>query len=434
MPEGTFTVAELVGAIDQALHVLFPSDVWVEGEISALKAVPLDRGDPRGPRHIFFDLIEPTPESGAPSRPRAVLPVKLFDSQRQRVNAYLRRHGSIKMTDGVRVRIGGSLQLYAGRSQIELRMNLLDPSYTLALLATERELVLRRLAADGLLDRNAGMPLSPVPLRVGLVTSAGSAAAADFTHELELSGFGWHVLLADSRVQGRGADQLVEAAIAAVVEEGVDVVALVRGGGSRTELATFDAEGLARAIAGCPVPVLTGIGHEVDDSVADRVAHMAYKTPTACAAALVGRVGDFLARCDEGLASVQSAAGQACRTAAERIHRAGARVESTTRLQLSIRSGRVESASNRLLAVVPGQLRRATTRLDHVESQVRALDPDRALARGWSITRTADGRTVRSADDLGVDDELLTTFVDGLVSSRVSGVRRPATDEEAGHR
>src|SRR5262249_23054504 len=137
----------------------------------------------------------------------------------------------------------------------------------------ERDEVLRRLSADALLDRNATAPLPPVPLRVGLVTSRGSAAAADFLHELELSGFGWQVVVADTRVQGTDAEQSIVAALDRAIAAEVDAVALVRGGGSRTELATFDAEALARAIASSPVPVLTGIGHEVDDSVADRVAH-----------------------------------------------------------------------------------------------------------------------------------------------------------------
>jgi exodeoxyribonuclease VII large subunit len=406
-------VTELVTAIDEALQAAFPGDVWVEGEISALKAVPIDGG-----RHIFFDLVEPVPEGGG-ARPKVALPVKLFDSQRQRVNAYLRRHGSIKMTDGVRVRISGTLQHYPARSQVELRMNLLDPSYTLALLATEREEVLRRLSVDGLLDRNAERPLSPVPLRVGLVTSAASAAAADFLHELELSGFGWQVLLADTRVQGTDADQSIVLAVEAAIDAAVDVVAIVRGGGSRTELATFDAETIARAIAASAVPVFTGIGHEIDDSVADRVAHSSFKTPTACAAGLVQQVSAFLARCDDAAASLQTSAARRCRAAAERVERTGSQIDATTRWRLEGQRSRVDELARRLAVSAPAALGRATVGLEHLEARVHTLDPARALARGWSITRRADGRTVRSVDDVASGDELVTTLVDGTVASRV---------------
>jgi exodeoxyribonuclease VII large subunit len=416
---GTYTVVELVEAIDRALQDRFSGDVWVEGEISDLKAIPLDRADPRGARHIFFDLVEPAPPGGGP-RPRARLPVKLFDSQRQRVNAYLRRYGSIKMTDGVRVRVSGALQYFGGRSQVELRMNLLDPAYTLALLASERDEVLRRLSADGLLDRNAAVPLPPVPLRVGLVTSRGSAAAADFLHELELSGFGWQVLVADTPVQGIDADQSVVAAIDAAIAAEVDVVAVVRGGGSRTELATFDAEGLARAIASCPMPVVTGIGHEVDDSVADRVAHLAFKTPTACAAGLVDRVAAFLVRCDGAAVTLRAAAERRCRRATERVDRAGTRIGSAARSSMAAQRARVDSSVHRLETVVPATLARATTRVDHLEHTVRALDPQRTLARGWSITRDPDGRAVRNVGDVRPGDVLTTTVADGTITSRVT--------------
>ena len=127
-----------------------------------------------------------------------------------------------------------------------------------------------------------------MPLRVGLVTSSGSAAEADFVDELRRSGFAFDVVRVDARVQGPDAAFDIVAGIERAVADGAEVIALVRGGGARTDLAAFDDERIARAIATCPVPVLTGIGHEVDRSVADEVAHTAHKTPDglrACARA-----------------------------------------------------------------------------------------------------------------------------------------------------
>src|SRR5690606_17793690 len=128
-----------------------------------------------------------------------------------------------------------------------------------------------------------------LPTRLGLVTSGGSAAQADFLHELGRQGdrpVSWQVTAMLSRVQGPGADREMAAALRALERHGVDLIALVRGGGARTDLFAFDSELLARAIATASVPVVTGVGHEIDTSVADRVAARAYKTPTACAAAL----------------------------------------------------------------------------------------------------------------------------------------------------
>lgn len=417
MPD-TFSVSELLLSIDAALQVCFPDEVWVEGEISALKSMPLNAGDARGPRHIFFNLIDPE-TAGLPGSGRPVLPVKLFDSQRTRVNAYLRRYDAagIKMTDGVRVRISGRLQFYPARSQVELRMNLLDPAYTLAFLATERDRVLRVLASEGLLERNQGLPIAPVPLSVGVVTSAGSAAAADFLHELELSGYGWRVVLAHSRVQGAGAERSLVGALSTLSGRGVDLIAIVRGGGAKTELATFDAETVGRAIATCPVPVITGIGHEIDDSVADRVAHTSYKTPTAVAASLVRRVEAFLDDAESGWSAVRRASAAACSRSGQQIERAAGAVEGRARLHTAHIRSALSSDQARLVTSTRRAIGTRSETLGHVEARVRSLDPARALARGWTITRSDDGRTIRSAGDVEPGARMVTVFHDGEVPS-----------------
>ena len=143
--------------------------------------------------------------------------------------------------------------------------------------------VLRALSAEGLLGANGARELPPVPLRVGLITSSGSAAYHDFVHELEVSGYAWQVAVVDVRVQGAAAARRIKWALGQLSQLDVDAVVLVRGGGSRADLAAFDSELVARAIAAMPVPVITGVGHETDRSVADEVAYHACKTPTACA-------------------------------------------------------------------------------------------------------------------------------------------------------
>ena len=208
--------------------------------------------------------------------------------------ALTRAGGGVRMTDGTEVRIRGRLDWYAPRGQLQLRMTAIDPAYTLGQLELLRAQLLQRLEAEGLLRANAAHPLPLVPLRVGVVTSSGSAAEADFVDELRRSGFAFDVRRVDARVQGPDAAYDIVSGIERAVADGAEVIALVRGGGARTDLAAFDDERIARAIATCPVPVLTGIGHEVDRSVADDVAHTAHKTPTACAHALVLRVRAFV--------------------------------------------------------------------------------------------------------------------------------------------
>lgn len=179
-------------------------------------------------------------------------------------------------------------------------MSELDPRFTLGEMAMQRNEVVRRLVAAGLYDANRGRRLAVAPLRVGVVTSVGSAAWVDFVHEIERSGFGFQLRVVDVRVQGDRAVPMVTRAVRALGRrDDVDVVVIVRGGGAKTELATFDHEAIATVIVKSGVPVFTGLGHEIDRSVADEVAHSSLKTPTACAAALVEAVARYVGATEE---------------------------------------------------------------------------------------------------------------------------------------
>ncbi|MGZ4716900.1 MAG: exodeoxyribonuclease VII large subunit, partial [Acidimicrobiales bacterium] len=299
MDEPTFRVSELTDAVQLALDVCFPDEVWVQGEISSLKRSAAG--------HVYFQLIEPG-EAGAP--PLAQIAVTLFAKARAEVNATLRGGGGIRMTDGVEIRIRGRLGLYGPQGRLQLRMSAIDPEYTLGRLAGDREQLLQALQAEGLLARNGQLRVAPRPVVVGLATSAGSAAEADFLHELAVSGLAWEVVAVDCRVQGADAERSIVAGLRALAAHPVEVIALVRGGGARTDLATFDGGLVAREIAATAVPVLTGIGHEIDSSVADQVAHTACKTPTACAAHLVARARAFHDRADQIWAEIAEQARQ----------------------------------------------------------------------------------------------------------------------------
>lgn len=275
------------------------------------------------------------------------------------------------------------------------------------------------LAQEGLLARNADLLLAPRPWRVGLVTSAGSAAEADFVHELDSSGLGFQVLVADARVQGGDAPRSVTAALARLARARVDVVAVVRGGGARTDLAAFDDLDLARAIATCPVPVLTGIGHEIDTSVADQVAHLAHKTPTACAAHLVARARQFHLRVDETFARVSRQVAVVFDQEQARVHHHAMAASRAGALAVAGARHRLDERRRRLGRAAPAAAVTAGLRLEAISARTAAVDPARTLARGWSITRTVDGRLVRHPDEAPAGDILITTLAGGTAHSRV---------------
>ena len=426
-PEGTFTVSQLAEVINTRLRAGFDDGVWVRGEIQGWSS--------RGP-HAYFTLADDQAES------KAVVQVAFFAPQRERLRRLLERHRLV-LGDGMKVRIHGYLDYYAPTGRLTLKMGGIDPRFTLGDLAQQRDQVLRRLLAGRYLDRNKRHSLSPVPLRVGVVTSVGSAAWHDFENELRSSGVGFLLTVCDVRVQGDRAVSMVAQGIELLACRGLDAVVVIRGGGARNELAVFDAEAIAMAIATAAVPVLTGLGHEVDRSIADEVAHSSFKTPTACAQFLVQSARDYLGRAErcygtvverarERLDGAEQRLGDRAHRIARRTHAAVGRADEglasraatlrrgATR-QLVAADRRMTLASSRLLAR-PVQLLDAEQRhVDALAARARTLDPKAMLERGWTITRGAGGAIVRSAASVDAGDALETQFADGRLRSTALG-------------
>ena len=450
----TFSVAEFAGLVNELLDHTFPHDLWIQGEVRNLNRAASG--------HVYFTLVDPTDDAGRSAD--AQLRVVLFEQTKHQVNAQIKRTGTgMRIEDGVAIRIRGVPGFFAPRGELNLRMTGIDPAYTLGQLAASRDRLLQLLADEGLLRRNAGVSVDPAPMRIGLVTAAGSAAQADFMHELEGSGFAFSVTLASCTVQGAGAPATIAGAIAACQRSSIDVIAVVRGGGARTDLVAFDDEQVARAIAESGIPVFTGIGHEIDRAVADEVAHTALKTPTACAAHIVALAADAdrraadlwraisdaaaarladhdaqltaaASRASERVGTVLTHADRITVAAAQRVqdlasarligsrhrlagHAATARLQA--RHRLSVAAADTERATNRLDIAAKRRLDDADRHLDQVATTVRLLDPARVLARGWSITTTADGGVVRSTADAPAGARLTTRVADGVISSTV---------------
>ena len=401
--EPTFTVGELADAVNQVLRRGFRDGVWVRGEIEGIQ---------QRNGHVYFSLTDHTDDG------RASIAVALFANTWYRLRPVLARH-RLRLANGLAVRIHATPNLYAPTGRLSLVMDGIDVRFTLGKLAADRDALLARLTEAGLVGRNGALPMPLVPLRLGLVASRGTAAWHDVLHELQRSGIGFRIAHVDVRVQGQDAAAAVASAVRTLSRRPVDVIVVVRGGGSRTDLAAFDDEGIALAIARAPVPVLTGLGHEVDRSVADHVAHTAYKTPTACAAALVERVRQFGAAVAAAGRGIAGRTTMAVRLADQRIDHACGRLQREVQAGLVAADRRLAAGAERLAVRSPAALRQAEHGLDVAAARLRVLDPAAALARGWSITRLADGTLARSAAALAPGDELVTTLADGTVTSRV---------------
>jgi exodeoxyribonuclease VII large subunit len=422
----------------------------VAGEVQRL------RQGPRG--HLYFELIEKGDDDAIVGKLDAVI----WSADFQRVRRMLAATDQ-RLAEGLQIRCRGGLDFYGAGGRLQLTVREIDPTFTLGLLELRRRETLAALAAAGLMERNRAVALAELPLVVALITSDGSAAYHDFLSGLRDSGYGFRVLFVHAAVQGRDAEgQVVSALTALAAIGGIDCAVLIRGGGSRTDLAAFDSRAIAEAIARAPFPVLTGLGHEIDRSIADQVAHTAFKTPTMVAEYLVERVARLdlaveeirRSLCREGarpLARAREALGRAERgvsLARLRLAGAGARIEEHARalarfgksaLRLAGRRGdevrgRLATAAprgieraererrrlgERLSGTARGHLREARATLQGLERLATQLDPQRTLERGWSITRDAAGRLLRHPDQVRSGTLLSSQLAGGLVCSRV---------------
>jgi exodeoxyribonuclease VII large subunit len=259
--------------------------VWVKGVITQLNV--------RG--RIAYVSIGEFEEGDA--RPKAVLDTTLWTSQLEMFNLRLASLPT-PLTLRVELKVAFLLEsnFYVPTGRFQPRIVDVDEKFTLGELAITRQKILEKLMKEGLLGKNKERPLADPALRVGLVTAPGSAAYRDFTTVLLGSGFSFQITFAPAKMQGEATEATVVHALELLSVLPLDVICIVRGGGSKTDLVYFDSEAICRAIANCPIPVLTGIGHEIDNSLADLVAHADKITPTDCAKFLEGLALNCLAR------------------------------------------------------------------------------------------------------------------------------------------
>jgi exodeoxyribonuclease VII large subunit len=444
--------------VRQALRMQFPDEIWVTGEV---RKVSVSKG------HRFVELADHEAASSSTGAPRgapgragrwgnppspygsrqntAVLEVVCWSREWPTIAAALDAVG-IELTSGLVVRVRGRVSVWDGGSKIRLSMADLDVEALVGGIAAARRKLLATLEAEGVIGANRRLPVSPVPLRIGLVTSARSEAHRDFMSRLEGAGLAFSVKLEHSLVQGPDAPLQIAAALRRLQGRDLDLIALVRGGGAKGDLAAFDHEAVARAIVGSRHPVWTGVGHTGDESVADRVANRAFVTPTACGEAIVDTVAAYLegisARSRRLAVQAERALHSATRDVAARrsdlaraarheltlaegslgqargrLERGAALVVERCRASLERRAGRVLVQSTGLLATADG-------RLAQQRALLAAFDPKRQLERGWSLTRRPDGSIVRSIDQVAPEDEIVTVVSDGSIVSEARAVRR----------
>jgi exodeoxyribonuclease VII large subunit len=286
--------------------------------------------------------------------------------------------------------------------------------------ARRRQELIARLKEEGLLETNKSRPLSPVPLRVGLVASPGTEGYSDFTGQLLKSGYGFEILLAKTAVQGEAAPAQIAGAIEQLDDVGLDVICLVRGGGSKGDLASFDDERVARAIANARTPVFTGIGHTGDESIADLVAHTRAITPTKLGEEIVTLVAAWAERNVRLPAQrVLSATGAILEEATVYVGERRRTMIFAVRDRLRLEESHLAATRERLTLQSAHLLDASRQMLVSARQLLGAYDPTRRLAQGWSIVTGANGRVVKGLADVDAGDLVHVRVSDGSFDSQV---------------
>jgi exodeoxyribonuclease VII large subunit len=440
---GVHSIGGVYEQVEGALNQAFPRNrhLWVRGEIQHVS-------DHRS-GHLYLSLVDPEGEGQGGRRDRSRGGVPTLNVTCWRSSWAPLRHGlakqGIELTEGMVVVLRGSLDLYRAKGQISLILAEVDVTALLGQIAAQRAQLLSTLESEGLLRRNAQLPLPAVPLHVGLVASPGTEGCSDFLGQLTGSGLGFRVSHVPVNVQGPGAPASIARALLALSRSDCDVIAVVRGGGARADLAAFESEVVARAIVGAAKPVFTGIGHTGDETVADIVAARRCITPTECgqqivetarvwwttnvaapAAVLARRVPTYLndahTRDTRARGRLTAAARQQLRVHRERLARKGSSLGRAAPERLASNTAQLRAHAARLGPLSLGQLGRQDERVQSWRRLLTAYDVDRQLERGYSLTLTSEGQLVRNATALTEQQDIVTRFADGTVRSRVQSV------------
>lgn len=403
------TLLELNGMVRTTLERGMRDEYWVEAELAEAR-------ETRG--HCYMELVQ---KDSLSNTPVAKASAKCWKQTWMLIQPYFERATGQPLRAGMKVllRVYPNFHEAYGFSWI---VTDIDPTFTIGDLARRRLEIIAALKAQGIFDMNRQLELPMFAQRIAVISSQTAAGYGDFCNQLNDNpyGFRFHATLFPAVMQGEGVEQSVIAALERIYEEvdNYDCVVIIRGGGATSDMSGFDTLALAENVAQFPLPVITGIGHDRDESVLDMVACIRVKTPTAAAAYLVShllKVSDMIDNMNERMVRC---ATMRIEMQKMRLARLSERLPAVFSLVKVKREAHLDALNSRLITSVRQFFDRQAHRLDMLGQRAAALDPKLLLSRGYSIT-IHNGKAVRDKDTLKPGDEIETIFEKGTVKSIV---------------
>lgn len=428
-----FSLLELNNRVRGAISEAFPGTCWVRAEMSDVRTNAASG-------HCYLEFIEKNPVTGQlVARARGSIWAKTF----RMLKPYFEMETGQLFASGLKVLVKVSIEFHElyGYS---LTVTDIDPAYTMGDMLRRRMEIIRQLKEEGVFTLNKELPFPVLPKRIAVVTSPTAAGYEDFLNQLahNKSGYPFYTKLFPALMQGERTEESVIAALDRIYQhlDHFDVVVIIRGGGATSDLNSFDSYLLAANCAQFPLPVITGIGHERDDTILDMVAHTRMKTPTAVAEFLIGRMDAAAMDLEELQEEVSELATGILLKQRNFLQLLGTRLPAIATNRIERNRSLLQLLGNKLPVSASAMLSRRRSTLDTLQMQlqnrtvsritegtrfiqlteqfIKMASPDYVLKRGYSLA-LKDGKIIKHATDLASGDELVTRFADGDVKSIV---------------
>jgi exodeoxyribonuclease VII large subunit len=406
------TLFELNEHLRRIVALNFPQPLWITAEVSKIN-------ESRG--HFYLELVQKGENNDILAQAQAVI----WSGEYRQL---LYKHG-LGLNSVLREGVGLKIQVrpdFHERYGLKLQIVDLDPAFTLGQLDLQRRQTIQTLRDQGLFDKNRSIPLPMVLQRIAVISSETAAGLQDFKRQLEDNNmsYSFELHLFAAMVQGKNSEQEVVAALSLIAQkkDAFDCVVIVRGGGSRLDLSSFDGLELCRAVANLPLPVLSGIGHDVDETVLDLVAHRALKTPTAVAEFILQHNLLFESDVLEATNQVRVFAFNFVKYCALKLEQTIGDARWGARACLQSAGFQLETIAQDIPLRTQQLLQNQHRAIQQAEAYCAALHPENVLKRGFSLT-TINGKYVCATSEVNTGDTLETRVRTGTIVSQVSAVQ-----------
>lgn len=406
----SLSLLELNGLVKRSLEQCLPDEYWMQAELSDV------RSNTTG--HCYLEFVQKDSRSNTLlAKARGMIWSNVY----RLLKSYFEETTGQPFTSGIKVLVKVTVQFHElyGYSLTVLDI---DPTYTIGDMARRRREILLQLEEEGVLTLNKELEIPVLPQRIAVISSATAAGYGDFCHQLQhnSSGYYFYTELFPALMQGNQVEDSVLAALDRInsrVNE-FDVVVIIRGGGATSDLSGFDTYLLAASCAQFPLPIITGIGHERDDTVLDSVAHTRVKTPTAAAELLIQRMDEAAEQLEMLSVQLQQGAYALLEREQRRLEIIQSNIPSLVNRKLADARFVLLTTGKDLSQVTQTLLSRHKHRLELLQQRIVDASPDKLLSRGYSITLKG-GKVVTDASVLKTGDELTTRFSKGEIHSTV---------------